>query len=801
MQQQLYKPEIMSVGSMAAAAEADHSAGRSYMRMGSTAAVAEAAHSPAEADMRMTGAPVVSEGCFAKGDDARLPDGGGLASNADWSSPRQEDLLADLRGAFQKLALDADLLRQFQRNVSTCEAAAASGISPPDEVKRPWLSEDIAARARSILFSFLYKQGLKASDKIDEGQPFVLEAWEAVAKAAKDQDLSLFPLLKEGVPSGFFGNVEATGLFPPSKHVSCEVMPDHTYCCERSWKSAESDLPKTKGLIQKHLDEGWLLRYPGTVEDAKREFAHVAVGSFSVASAEGKDDRLCGDCTVSLANPIVKRKLPETTENPTHEHIRAALRRNAEAGHPKLGCFTLDIKSAHTRVRLHRNDQGLLFFALANELYRYMVNCFGACWAQFWWGRCGASILRLCHVLIHEYHFSFLYVDDFLFLVPVERIWLDLCVVVLFMSAMGVPLSWHKIRAGMKVGFIGVNVLSFERLLELPGDKFVKAQGFLRLLTEGAKIPRKEFESGLGFLMWIATIAHYLKPWLASLFRDMLRVSRVKRQVDAAGMAAVASCVLGQDRIVEYDIPGLQIKAGWKLRRKHEDLLPIGFAGSRELDFIVPCPSRVTISHMSAKVARFWRASLKSMPALRNCDRLKPLPGAGAADACAQGQFAGIGGWWHSGPGLACPQTIKWFHLVLSHVDLPEFELSCNAQLDIAFWEAFAQCVLLLLRLEDSGPSSCCVSLTHGCDNAAVVGGSKKLFSSKSPLCFALQMLSSVATVHNCELKVEFLPGIQNEWADKLSRWKKLEGFRPQLNPKLEHTVDVKSVLAKYWSL
>ena len=744
---------------------------------------------------------LVDAGSFnsLQGTEPRLRDGAGFSSTADWSTPRAEDKLHALRASLREIVEAGDLCRLFQRNISALMDAEENGQPPPSHLKQPWISDQQVQASRRALFTCLLQNGFPATDAVEPGQPFLLDAWEATAALAGDRDLGLFPHLKAGVPSGFFGGVEATGLFPPSRHFETEFVLGETACCLTSWKSAEGNIENTLSLLQKQIDEGWLRPFPGSEQEAKAQFGTVGIGSFSVAQTEGSDDRLCGDCSCSLVNAGAKRNLPETTECPTHGDTKEAFRRNSGVGHPRLAGFSIDIKSAHMRVRLRKEEHGLVMFALANKLYYYVVNCFGACWAQWWWGRCGASLLRLCHMLLHTYHFGFVYVDDYLFLVPEEHLWGDLCLIVLFLSSLGVPLSWHKIRANLKLRYIGILVLAHERTLELPEEKFLKADGFLRTLTAGSKIPRKEFEKGLGFLMYVATIATYLKPWLSALFQDMFRAARAKIKLDSAGLAAVFAS-LDDEGLVAWDIPWAKIKRGWRPRKRAMSHLRDGASSPVSIDFMVPTPSRVTVSEMSSKTAKFLATTLRHMPSLVRCSSLKQLQGCGAADACAQGEQAGIGGWWALKQDPE-PGEIFWFSLVVGPEDFPSFALAKDAQRDIAFYECVAQVILLSLRLWGSGPSSCCVGLTHDCDNSAVVGGARKMFTSKEPLCFGLQMLSAVATAFNCEIEIKYLPGISNTWADALSRPSKLRSFRASLDHKRERKVDIKAVLRSYWGL
>ena len=149
-----------------------------------------------------------------------------------------------------------------------------------------------------------------------------------------------------------------------------------------------------------------------------------------------------------------------------------------------------------------------------------------------------------------------------------------------------------------------------------------------------------------------------------SFFRDVLRMARAKVKLDDVLMACVFAS-LDSEGFVQWDIPwgpnksGIAVKRGWKPRKDAMRVLKHGCNEPRSVDFWVPEPSRITVSATGSKVAKFLSAALHQMPALRTYHRLEPIGGQGAADACAHGQYAGIGGWWTSGPDPPSVNSIR----------------------------------------------------------------------------------------------------------------------------------------------
>ena len=81
------------------------------------------------------------------------------------------------------------------------------------------------------------------------------------------------------------------------------------------------------------------------------------------------------------------------------------------------------------------------------------------------------------------------------------------------------------------------------------------------------------------------------------------------------------------------------------------------------------------------------------------------------------------------------------------------------------------------------------------CDNLGAVFATKKLFSTKRPLCFALQMICSLGTKRGAILDLAHIPGEKNIWADKFSRPHKYPHFAQGCNKLREKKVDLHKLL------
>ncbi len=368
----------------------------------------------------------------------------------------------------------------------------------------------------------------------------------------------------------------------------------------------------------------------------------------------------------------------------------------------------------------------------------YYTTChFGGSWSAWWWSRTGAALLRSLHKIINEAHGGVIYVDDFLFLVPASRASRVCALIQVFLSAIGCPLSWHKVRSGPALEYIGFWVDAANARIGIPPEKFAKAVEFLNKLTKGDRVAVREIERGRGRLLWISWVATPLKPWLAPFFQ----------------------CCASS-----------------------------GHQGS------------VRVGGQLSVAAALWKGFLNNFTALHHCRTPVDLGGSGAADAWASKDCAGLGGW-YCPDGNFDWAKVKWFRLDLHMKDLPVWmqpQISANEQ--IAFLELLALGILAYLRLREESHRTCQIRLHHECDNLGSVGAVEKYFSTKAPMCFGLQALAWHAGRASANVKVSHIPGCKNELADRISRWRNFPRVIAQLPVSGEVTdFSLQDVLGPVW--
>ena len=169
-------------------------------------------------------------------------------------------------------------------------------------------------------------------------------------------------------------------------------------------------------------------------------------------------------------------------------------------------------------------------------------------------------------------------------------------------------------------------------------------------------------------------------------------------------------------------------------------------------------------------VAKGWLNMLDHSPSVHSLWSPTPVHIYAAADAFAEGNTAGIGGWMaYDMP--SSPSQVFWFSHKVCFQDVPAWwDCPANLQSAIAAFEVLAQIGLIALKYRISGRSREHVAVRFLSDSTPAEGVSNKLCSTNSrlaPLSFSMATWSIMA---NVAVTVEHVPGHRNDWADALSR-------------------------------
>ena len=137
-----------------------------------------------------------------------------------------------------------------------------------------------------------------------------------------------------------------------------------------------------------------------------------------------------------------------------------------------------------------------------------------------------------------------------------------------------------------------------------------------------------------------------------------------------------------------------------------------------------------------------------------------------AADARADGDTVGIGGW------ISTSSDFCWFAQQWSMREVRQHypKLRKDAQAYIACFETLAQLALAMMAKQRLASKHWKFALPSASDNTSAEAGINKLFTTTEPLCDFLQDVAAWSACNHVRLQVTHVPGEKNTWADELRR-------------------------------
>ena len=557
--------------------------------------------------------------------------------------------------------------------------------------------------------------------------------------------------------------------------------------CDGNWKAATDHPTEVAALIQKEIDNGWVLEANMSVTEAQQRWPMgTAVDKLNIVFAEGKEPRLVLDSTICGVNP--RCHLPERVALPMASDIRLAT--HASDHHGAFVGASIDFKAAHKQVKVREADHGLLLFQHNDKLYYYRVCHFGGRFSAYWWQQVGAFLLRqVHHILSLMPHKAWLYVDDLLAALWRPSAMDGLALLIIFMQVINAPISWKKAQCQVCITWCGWDVNFDYDTIQLTKSKISKLQEQIAELLSQPKACRKLLERTIGLLVWATSISLHLRPYLAPLYSDLNSPPGSQYAIPAPIWQIFRSSLTDQLQLHTCPV-GLYIPTGSKIleyrgHRLHckADLPEV--PASAKTQFI-------RASNPEATHTRLRRESVESLKWLAQTlahspERPMSMPNLlhclAAADACAEGSTVGIGGW------VIPPTAVAWFAETwdLTEIRLAWPFLTKGAQAYIASFETLAQFALLQCTHRITGHGHLQVLVPTGTDNTATEAGLNKLFTTKWPLSHFLQLIAAWSHAQGIALQPSHIPGKKNTWADDLSR-DKLDRFAHRRSERIRFT-------------
>ncbi len=743
-----------------------------------------------------------------------LQDGGGINSTADWGIPRgDKDVFKLLRDKWSQRAVAWNLGSRLQKHLVECKRCRQSVKGKQRQKPGNLFSPGEISVLRKDMVTFLREAGHMCTEEVAEGQPFTLQIWKAMLEMIGDIDAGLPSILEQGVPTGIDGAVPASGVWRPR---DADERPDLELLVHTSpWKSGSDDIHGLRKLLKHDEDLGFCEMLQGGFKEAQRRFGkRMAAGKLGIVKAPGKDDRLVGDSSVSGAN--ARSCIEEKVELPGLSDLQEFLSRHPEP----WTAFSLDVSAAHKRVKVLESEQGYNLFAVKldsgeTEWWVYKTCHFGASWSAYWWARTAAAYVRLMHHFLWVSHGLLMYVDDALFMfkssvAPLMALWALMLTV-----ALGGPLSWHKLQLDERLNWIGWDLDFSEtcptaNLTEGKKERLLEALG--PLCSTDKKVDAKQLEKTIGLLGWWTAGAFWLRPWLQPLYCLLHRPCVKFQWMDAEALQELRQLCDDKIRAVQ-DMSLSDVRQGWQVYKvgshevkKAEDLSRVGLKNNGAWVTFWDFDSEwLRVDSETAHAATlFWNAVFvqQSIPLVVP----RTFGGVAAADAFAEGEWAGIGGWMLPPGAELQPENIIWYAEEIHINDLPSWFRSCCGKEDlqayISSFEAMGQLALLELRCheDEEAQEAGAVGLRQRCDNQGVVAASAKALSMKKPLCYVLQAMGFAACEKGIQLRITHIAGNRNDWADALSRGReKDEAFWRRLKQSNRRRIDIWQLLEEPW--
>ena len=229
---------------------------------------------------------------------------------------------------------------------------------------------------------------------------------------------------------------------------------------------------------------------------------------------------------------------------------------------------------------------------------------------------------------------------------------------------------------------------------------------------------------------------------------------------------------LTKDLKTSHSLPGLWITAGSKIleisgRTLHcpQDVPQVPSTSKPTWVRIADPNNPYTSLSKSSQQCLTWLASCFRHSPIQPLARPHQLQALAAADACAEDETVGIGGW-----AITSSQVV-WFAETWNMQDIRAVWpcLVKPAQRYIACFETLAQLALLQATHSHIGGGHYSFSMPSGTDNSATEASLNKLFTTSWPLQLFVQLTAFWAHAHNVLLQPTHVPGRCND-ADDLSR-------------------------------
>ena len=230
---------------------------------------------------------------------------------------------------------------------------------------------------------------------------------------------------------------------------------------------------------------------------------------------------------------------------PLAQDLKRVLREQSEVSDQVAG-LVVDVKGAHRLVPVREEDWGLQACSLTSDgpVYLNRVGTFGFSSASYWWSRAGGAWVRLAHYVIGGRAPSWLLLvaDDLNQSASGPHQVTALMVVLVLAAIVDIPISWHKVKGGQALSWVGYEILLAEHKAGISASRAAWAVRWCREQLESERVLVSRFEEGVGRLSFVAGILDWDRAFLSPLYK-FLAPGGPRRDDHAPAIREAISCV------------------------------------------------------------------------------------------------------------------------------------------------------------------------------------------------------------------------------------------------------------------
>ena len=461
-------------------------------------------------------------------------------------------------------------------------------------------------------------------------------------------------------------------------------------------------------------------------EEARRDYGpKLRVAALAALEKADHSFRVVHDAThnVGVNSQI---KVEDQLRYPGPAEIKMAM----QALYPPTFVLAADIARAHRLVLVSKEDWGYQACRTgvddqggeSTKIWLNTVGTFGVTSASYHFTRLFAAVSRCAHSLLaRRSSCQLTYVDDLLFMANGLGGMSAIWITLLFLVVVGTPFAWRKFQGGSRAEWIGFQVDIAACELGMTEKRLRWARDWMERTVANKVVRVEEFRSALGRLAFMMSAFGHLKPFLGPLY----------------------SWVTAVDHCNTLQVPAAVI-------------MILGFL-------------------KATMVPEIARTKVRLSPEVEEEHAFR-------SDAKAEGETVVIGGWCCSdSPDRA---KCRWFSVKLDRNNTPWVFESGEPYRAIASLELLGTLASIVAFPPRRG-SSRKFFLSAGTDNLGNRHLVTRLLTTKFPLCVVLMQLAWTLHCRDLELRLDWLPRLQNREADALTNGD-FSGFSAELRIEIE---------------